>query len=113
MAYDSCLVGDTVFSRTDVRTDLGTEKRVTIVADVLTGCDIVKGVRVVFISPRGNVSYDLLAQGYSRFMHRPEMYEFPVFELDTEVEFQALDASGKIVGTQIHKMSQSLPRNPF
>lgn len=47
---------------------------------------------------------DLPARGLSRFMHRPEKYEFPEFDLYKEVEFQALDASGNIVGTQIHKM---------
>lgn len=97
---NSCLVGDTIFNRTDVRI----EERVTIIADVNTGCDNVAGVRVVFISPSGDVRYDLPARGSSRFMHRPNLYEFPEFDLYVEVEFQALDKAGNVIATKIHNM---------
>lgn len=98
---NSCLVGDTIFNNTDVRIETS---KVTILADVNTGCDNVKGVRVVFISPSGDVKYDLPARGSSRYMHRPNLYEFPEFDLYVEVEFQALDATGKVIGTKIHNM---------
>ncbi|MBD8032128.1 VWA domain-containing protein [Solibacillus merdavium] len=97
---NSCLVGDTIFNRTDVRI----EERVTILADVNTGCENVKAVRVVFISPSGDVRYDLPERGSSRFMHRPQLYEFPEFDLYVEVEFQALDESGNVIATKIHNM---------
>lgn len=98
---NSCLVGDTIFNNTDVRIETS---KVTILADVNTGCDNVKGVLVIFISPNGDVKYDLPARGSSRYMHRPNLYEFPEFDLYAEVEFQAIDVSGNIIGTKIHNM---------
>lgn len=96
----SCLVGDTIFNRTDVRF----ETQVTIIADINSGCGDIESVRVVFKSPAGDIRYDLPARGSSRFMHRPNLYEFPEFDLYTEVEFQALDGAGNIIGTKIHNM---------
>lgn len=96
----SCLVGDTIFNRTDVRF----ETQVTIIADINSGCGDIESVRVVFKSPAGDIRYDLPARGSSRFMHRPNLYEFPEFDLYTDVEFQALDGAGNIIGTKIHNM---------
>ncbi|MCH7322255.1 VWA domain-containing protein [Solibacillus sp. MA9] len=101
VSNNSCLVGDTLFNNTDVRIE---PTKVTLIADVNTSCTDVKGVRVIFNSPSGNTQYDLPSRGSSRYMHRPNLYEFPEFDLYTEVEFQALDASGNVITTKIHTM---------
>lgn len=101
VSNNSCLVGDTLFNNTDVRIE--TEK-VTIIADVNTSCTEVKGVRVIFYTTSGNTQYDLPARGSSRYMHRPNLYEFPEFDLFTEVEFQALNADGNVIAMKIHNM---------
>ena len=69
-----------------------------------TSCTEVKGVRVIFNSPSGNTQYDLPARGSARYMHRPNLYEFPEFDLFTEVEFQALNANGNVIAMKIHNM---------
>lgn len=101
VSNNSCLVGDTLFNNTDVRIE---STKVTLIADVNSSCTTVKGVRVIFNSPSGNAKYDLPARGSSRYMHRPNLYEFLEFDLYTEVEFQALDASGNVITTKIHTM---------
>lgn len=101
VSNNSCLVGDTLFNNTDVRIETA---KVTLIADVNTSCTAVKGVRVVFNSPSGNTQYDLPARGSSRYMHRPNLYEFPEFDLFIEVEFQALDANGNVIAMKIHNM---------
>lgn len=106
---NSCLVGETIFTRTDVRF----ETQVTILADVNTGCGNIEGVRVIFNSPNGDLRYDLPARGSSRFMHRPNLYEFPEFDLYVEVEFQALDKAGNVIGTKIHTIKQTQPNSIY
>lgn len=92
---NSCLVGDSLFTNAQVRIE---STRVTLTADINTGCSNIVGVRVVFKSPGGLKQYDLISRGNNRFQHRPYKYEFPAFDLYTDVDFQAIDKNGQVIG---------------
>ncbi|MER2037460.1 MAG: VWA domain-containing protein [Solibacillus sp.] len=100
----SCANGDLLFNQTSVVIE---KEKVRLMADINTSCDNIKNVRVVFESPSGNKQFDLPYRGSSRFMHRPNLYEFPVLDLYVDVEFQALDSNGNIIASKMHVMNSS------
>jgi hypothetical protein len=100
----SCTNGDLVFNQTSVVIE---KEKVRLLADINTSCETIKNVRVVFESPSGKKEFDLPSRGSSRFMHRPNLYEFPVLDLYVDVEFQALDSNGTIIASKIYVMNSS------